>query len=99
MSKNSSDGVWEDIVLVVVFGAFAVLGYRRLKPKVEGWLECHGIHIGDLTDQARSVPLELLVDVGAAVLGITLLVALWRGWRKVRGRRKDGDKKKPRVWR
>lgn len=98
MSKNSSDGVWEDVLLVIVFGAFAVFGYRKLKPKVQGWLESHGIHIGDLVDQARSVPLGLFVDIGAAVLGIALLIALWRTWRKLRGRGRE-DRKKPRVWR
>ena len=101
MSDKSNDGIWEDIVLVVVFGAFAALGYRKLRPKVEGWLEGHGVHIGDLTDRARSVPLELLVDVGAALLGICLLIALWRTWRQIRGRRGGGkkEKRKPRVWR
>ena len=98
MSKRSSDSVWEDLVLVVVFGAFALLGYRKLKPIVEDWLEGHGVHIGDLTDRARSVPVELLVDVGAAILGISLLIALWRAWRRLRAR-KRGDKKRARVWR
>lgn len=97
MSKGSSDGVWENILLVVVFGALAVFGYRKLKPHVESWLLDHNVDLGGLIDRAGSAPADWFIDAAAVVIGLTLLVALWRGWRKVRGR---GDgKKKARVWR
>lgn len=99
MSKNSGDGIWENILLVVVFGALAVFGYRKLKPVVENWLVDHGVDLGGLVDRAGSTPLELFVDIAAAVLGLTLLVALWRAWRRIRGRGKDNGKKKTNAWR
>lgn len=99
MSKSSNDGVWENILLVVVFGALGVVGYRKVKPTVEGWLSDHGVPVGDVADRATSAPLELFIDIAAVVLGITLLVALWRGWRRLRGRRKDDDRRKRKLWR
>lgn len=99
--KNSSDGFWETLVVVIVVGALAVAGYRKFKPDVAAWLSDHGIDVGALTEGFVSSPGALLVDVGAAVLGLTLLVALFRGLLKALANRKgDDDKKqKRRVWR
>lgn len=97
MSDRSSDGVWEDLLIMVLVGAGVVYGYHRLKPKVEGWLDDHGVHIGGIAHHTGSVSLDTWVDIGAILLGIVLLVTIWRGWRKVRHR--DGRKGRGRkVW-
>lgn len=99
-TRNSSDGFWETLVVVIVVGALAVAGYRKFKPDVAAWLSDQGIDVGALTDSFASSPGALLVDFGAAVLGLTLLVALFRGLRKALSNRKGDDKKqKRRIWR
>lgn len=98
MSKNSSDSVWESILIFVVVGALAVVGYRKAKPHVESWLADHGVNVGDLANGTSLSPTELFIDAAAVLLGLALLVALIRTWRQIRNRNKD-DKKKAKVWR
>ncbi|MQA01725.1 MAG: hypothetical protein GEV07_02990 [Streptosporangiales bacterium] len=76
-----------------------MFGYRKAKPHVESWLADRGVRVGDLADQASLSPTELFINGAAILLGIALLVALLRTWRRVRRRKQDGDKKKARVWR
>ncbi|MBO0890334.1 MAG: hypothetical protein J2P14_05430 [Acidothermales bacterium] len=91
------DRVWEDLLILVVVGAAVVYGYHRFKPKLVGWLDTHGVHAGDLAHRAGALSLDTWVNVVAILVGIALLAALWRGWRKVR--RRDGRKERGRkVW-
>lgn len=95
--RSGGDGVWEDMLILVVVGAAVVYGYHRLKPKLLGWLDAHGVHVGDLAHRAGSLSLDTWVNIGAILVGIALLVTLWRGWRRVR--RRDGRKERTRkVW-
>lgn len=95
--RSGGDGVWEDVLILVVVGAAVVFGYHKLKPKVTGWLDGHGVHIGDFTHHAGPLSVDTWVNVGAVLVGIALLVTLVRGWRKVRHR--DGRKERNRrVW-
>lgn len=101
MSKQSGDGFWEGLVVVLFCGLLAVFGYRKLKPAAEGWLEDRGVHVDEIAEKAGAIPLDGLIDIGAALVGIGLLVTIFLAVRGVRRRgRDDKDKKKKvRAWR
>lgn len=99
--RSGGDSVWEDLLILVVAGAAVVFGYHKLKPKVLGWLDAHGVPVDGLAHQVGSLSLDAWVNIGAVLVGIALLVTLLRGWRKVRRKdaRKDAGKERSRkVW-
>lgn len=95
--RSGGDGVWEDMLILVVVGAAVVFGYHKLKPKALDWLNAHGVHVGDLAHQAGSMSLNTWVNIGAILIGIALLVTIWRGVRSVR-RRDRGKERTRKVW-
>ncbi|HEX6445420.1 MAG TPA: hypothetical protein VF053_10055 [Streptosporangiales bacterium] len=95
--RSNGDGVWEDLLILVVVGAAVVYGYHKLKPKALDWLDAHDVHVGDLARHAGSLTLDSWVNIGAILIGVALLVALWRGVRSVR-RRDRGKKRSRKVW-
>lgn len=95
--RSGGDGVWEDLLILVVIGAAVVYGYHKLKPKVLDWLDTHGVHVDGLAHHAGSLSLNSWINIGAILVGIALLVTLVRGWHKVRHR--EGRKERSRkVW-
>jgi hypothetical protein len=95
--RSGGDGVWEDMLILVVVGAAVVFGYHKLKPKVLDWLNAHGVHVGDLAHHTGSLSVNTWVNIGAVLIGIALLVTIWRGYRSVR-RRDRGKERSRKVW-
>lgn len=95
--RSRGDGVWEDLLILVVAGAAVVFGYHKLKPRVLDWLNSHGVHVGDLAHRAGALSLDTWVNIGAILIGVALLVTIWRAYRSVRHRNR-GKERSRKVW-
>lgn len=84
--ESGGGDVWEDIAVVVVVAALWALAYHRFRPKVEHWLHRHhGLDLSAVVGSGTGWSGHIL-DIAAVVAGLVLLVALVRGWRRIRGR-------------
>lgn len=101
MSSNNDDErddneVWGNLVIFIVLGGLAVVGYRKIKPIAEHWLRQHGIQLDEVIRSLGSVSISLdrIIDIAAAILGLFLLITVVVAWHRFRRRRRNHR----RVW-
>lgn len=96
-NDNRDDNeVWENLVIFIVLGGLAVLGYRKVKPVIEHWLHQHGIQVDEVVRFLGSVSISLdrVIDIAALILGIFLMITVLVTWHRLRRRKRS----RHRVW-